>query len=39
MRYIQKTENDFLILLRKCEPLETEHIDVLLALAEKTSFE
>ena len=39
MRYIQKTENDFLTLLRKCEPLETEHIDELLGLAEKTSFE
>jgi hypothetical protein len=39
MRYIQKTENDFISLLRKCEPLDTGHIDELLVLAEKTSFE
>jgi len=39
MRYVQKTESDFLTLLRKCEPLETAHIDELLTLAEQTSFE
>ena len=39
MRYIQKTENDFITLLRKCEPLDMGHIDELLSLAEKTSFE
>lgn len=39
LRYIQKTENDYLTLMRKCEPLDAKQIDELLELAEKTSFE
>ena len=39
LRYIQKTENDYLTMMRKCEPLEPKQIDELLGLAEKTSFE
>jgi len=39
LRYISKTENDFLNLLRKCEPLENSQIQALLNLAEHTSFE
>lgn len=37
LRYIAKTENDFLNLLRKSEPLDNNQIDELLFLAESTS--
>lgn len=36
LRYLAKTEDDFLLLLRKSEPLEAQQIHSLLELAEQT---
>ncbi len=32
-KYVQKTENDMLQMLRRCEPLDTNQMDELLAYA------
>lgn len=39
LRYLQKTENDFLNLLRKCEPIENTQLSELLTLITDAPFE